>query len=177
MLWKESLDFCLANCRTHENFSLSNWVDMKRCIRNLYHRWVGMHLFDSINTYVWQGVFENPNEMTVGVPQGVLCCKSATGRIPGNPSQSIVLDGSAPRPSLWTLATYVWLGTPPLWKNIREAFVARFALPAATEGNCMMSDGTLWEVLTALYFRWTCLPDCAVPELDADYRRNNRRLS
>ena len=40
-----------------------------------------------------------------------------------------------------------------------------------------MSDGTLWEVLTALYFRWTCLPDCAVPELDADYRRNNRRLS
>ncbi len=41
----------------------------------------------------------------------------------------------------------------------------------------LMSDGTLWEVLTALYFRWTCLPDCAVPELDADYRRNNRRLS
>lgn len=40
-----------------------------------------------------------------------------------------------------------------------------------------VSDGTLWEVLTALYFRWTCLPDCAVPELDADYRRNNRRLS
>lgn len=40
-----------------------------------------------------------------------------------------------------------------------------------------LSDGTLWEVLTALYFRWTCLPDCAVPELDADYRRNNRRLS
>ena len=41
----------------------------------------------------------------------------------------------------------------------------------------IVSDGTLWEVLTALYFRWTCLPDCAVPELDADYRRNNRRLS
>ena len=44
------------------------------------------------------------------------------------------------------------------------------------EGH-ILSDGTLWEVLTALYFRWTCLPDCAVPELDADYRRNNRRLS
>lgn len=40
-----------------------------------------------------------------------------------------------------------------------------------------MSDGTLWEGQIALYFRWTCLPDCAVPELDADYRRNNRRLS
>ena len=40
-----------------------------------------------------------------------------------------------------------------------------------------LSDGTLWEVQTALFFRWTCLPDCAVPELDADYRRNNRRLS
>ena len=40
-----------------------------------------------------------------------------------------------------------------------------------------VSDGTLWEVQTALYFRWTCLPDCAVPVLDADYRRNNRRLS
>ena len=41
----------------------------------------------------------------------------------------------------------------------------------------MVSDGTLWEGQIALYFRWTCLPDCAVPELDADYRRNNRRLS
>jgi len=41
----------------------------------------------------------------------------------------------------------------------------------------MVSDGTLWEVQTALFFRWTCLPDCAVPELAADYRRNNRRLS
>ena len=40
-----------------------------------------------------------------------------------------------------------------------------------------VSDGTLWEGQIALYFRWTCLPDCAVPELDADYRRNNRRLS
>ena len=40
-----------------------------------------------------------------------------------------------------------------------------------------MSDGTLWEGQIALYFRWTCLPDCAVLELDADYRRNNRRLS
>lgn len=40
-----------------------------------------------------------------------------------------------------------------------------------------LSDGTLWEGQIALYFRWTCLPDCAVPELDADYRRNNRRLS
>ena len=45
------------------------------------------------------------------------------------------------------------------------------------KSRVMVSDGTLWEVLTALYFRWTCLPDCAVPELDADYRRNNRRLS
>lgn len=43
--------------------------------------------------------------------------------------------------------------------------------------NIQMSDGTLWEGQIALYFRWTCLPDCAVPELDADYRRNNRRLS
>ncbi len=43
--------------------------------------------------------------------------------------------------------------------------------------NPIMSDGTLWEGQIALYFRWTCLPDCAVPELDADYRRNNRRLS
>ena len=41
----------------------------------------------------------------------------------------------------------------------------------------IVSDGTLWEGQIALYFRWTCLPDCAVPELDADYRRNNRRLS
>lgn len=41
----------------------------------------------------------------------------------------------------------------------------------------ILSDGTLWEGQIALYFRWTCLPDCAVPELDADYRRNNRRLS
>ena len=41
----------------------------------------------------------------------------------------------------------------------------------------LLSDGTLWEGQIALYFRWTCLPDCAVPELDADYRRNNRRLS
>ena len=40
-----------------------------------------------------------------------------------------------------------------------------------------LSDGTLWEGQIALYFRWTCLPDCAVPELDADYRRNDRRLS
>lgn len=51
----------------------------------------------------------------------------------------------------------------------------KLALVALTAG--LLSDGTLWEVLTALYFRWTCLPDCAVPELDADYRRNNRRLS
>ena len=49
----------------------------------------------------------------------------------------------------------------------------------AGEGLSMIkvSDGTLWEGQIALYFRWTCLPDCAVPELDADYRRNNRRLS
>ncbi|MCI6202905.1 MAG: hypothetical protein MR663_03130, partial [Lachnospiraceae bacterium] len=50
-----------------------------------------------------------------------------------------------------------------------EPFEARFA--------AIVSDGTLWEGQIALYFRWTCLPDCAVPELDADYRRNNRRLS
>ena len=43
--------------------------------------------------------------------------------------------------------------------------------------GCKLSDGTLWEGQIALYFRWTCLPDCAVPELEADYRRNNRRLS
>ena len=40
-----------------------------------------------------------------------------------------------------------------------------------------MSDGTLWEVQIALYFRWTCLPDCAVSELAAGFQRNNRRLS
>ncbi len=44
-------------------------------------------------------------------------------------------------------------------------------------GGNWLSDGTLWEGQTALYFRWTCLPDCAVPELAADYRRNGRRLS
>lgn len=44
-------------------------------------------------------------------------------------------------------------------------------------GAAILSDGTLWEGQIALYFRWTCLPDCAVLELDADYRRNNRRLS
>ena len=47
---------------------------------------------------------------------------------------------------------------------------------AINDPGCV-SDGTLWEGQIALYFRWTCLPDCAVPELDADYRRNNRRLS
>lgn len=46
-----------------------------------------------------------------------------------------------------------------------------------SDGTYILSDGTLWEGQIALYFRWTCLPDCAVPELDADYRRNNRRLS
>ena len=40
-----------------------------------------------------------------------------------------------------------------------------------------MSDGTLWEGQTALYFRWTCLPDGAVPELAAGFSRNDRRLS
>ena len=51
--------------------------------------------------------------------------------------------------------------------------------PVSACGVCcpQMSDGTLWEGQIALYFRWTCLPDCAVLELDADYRRNNRRLS
>ena len=41
----------------------------------------------------------------------------------------------------------------------------------------MVSDGTLWEVQTALYFRWTCLSDGAVPELAAGFGRNDRRLS
>ena len=49
--------------------------------------------------------------------------------------------------------------------------------PKISVSSFMVSDGTLWEGQIALYFRWTCLPDCAVPELDADYRRNNRRLS
>ena len=40
-----------------------------------------------------------------------------------------------------------------------------------------VSDGTLWEVQTALYFRQTCLPDCAVSELAADSQRIDRRLS
>ncbi len=43
--------------------------------------------------------------------------------------------------------------------------------------NGMLSDGTLWEGQTAFYFRWTCLPDCAVPELAADSPRVDRRLS
>ena len=38
----------------------------------------------------------------------------------------------------------------------------------------IVSDGTLWEVQTALYFRWTCLPDGAVPELAAGSRRDDR---
>ena len=58
-------------------------------------------------------------------------------------------------------------------KNLKEQYQRKIKIHIGLE----MSDGTLWEVLTALYFRWTCLPDCAVPELDADYRRNNRRLS
>ena len=37
-----------------------------------------------------------------------------------------------------------------------------------------MSDGTLWEGQIALYFRWTCLPDGAVPELAAGSRRDDR---
>ena len=41
----------------------------------------------------------------------------------------------------------------------------------------LVSDGTLWEGQTALYFRWTCLPDGAVPELAAGFSRNDRRLS
>lgn len=41
----------------------------------------------------------------------------------------------------------------------------------------IVSDGTLWEVQTALYFRWTCLSDGAVPELAAGFGRNDRRLS
>lgn len=40
-----------------------------------------------------------------------------------------------------------------------------------------VSDGTLWEGQIALYFRWTCLPDGAVPELAAGFSRNDRRLS
>ena len=40
-----------------------------------------------------------------------------------------------------------------------------------------MSDGTLWEGQTALYFRWIYLPDCAVPELAAGSRRDDRKLS
>ena len=41
----------------------------------------------------------------------------------------------------------------------------------------LVSDGTLWEGQTAFYFRWTCLPDCALPELAADSPRVDRRLS
>ena len=61
---------------------------------------------------------------------------------------------------------------------LQKDIAARLGISEKTvsKWECV-SDGTLWEVLTALYFRWTCLPDCAVPELDADYRRNNRRLS
>ena len=59
-------------------------------------------------------------------------------------------------------------------RYIREITLAELLTPY---GMTKVSDGTLWEGQIALYFRWTCLPDCAVPELDADYRRNNRRLS
>ena len=44
-------------------------------------------------------------------------------------------------------------------------------------GDLKVSDGTLWEGQIALYFRWTCLPDGAVPELAAGFSRNDRRLS
>ena len=40
-----------------------------------------------------------------------------------------------------------------------------------------MSDGTLWEVRTALWFRQKHISDCAAPVSDADYQRDNRRLS
>ena len=43
--------------------------------------------------------------------------------------------------------------------------------------NDKLSDGTLWEGQTALYFRWIYLPDCAVPELAAGSRRDDRKLS
>ena len=40
-----------------------------------------------------------------------------------------------------------------------------------------LSDGTLWEAETALYFRGFCLPDCTVVWVTADYERSNRTLS
>lgn len=61
-------------------------------------------------------------------------------------------------------------------KSITGREVFQMMLNDISSGS-VVSDGTLWEVQTALFFRWTCLPDCAVPELAADYRRNNRRLS
>ena len=72
-------------------------------------------------------------------------------------------------------------------KDIKQIRVATCQVEECTSSNQIkeiqksfkdqLSDGTLWEGQIALYFRWTCLPDCAVPELEADYRRNNRRLS
>ena len=65
-------------------------------------------------------------------------------------------------------------------RNENFPFTSKRGIPSNKRvgiSKVMMSDGTLWEGQIALYFRWTCLPDCAVPELDADYRRNNRRLS
>ena len=43
-------------------------------------------------------------------------------------------------------------------------------------GGCWLSDGTLWQVLTAFYFRYIDLPDCAVSELTADSKRNDSTL-
>ena len=61
-----------------------------------------------------------------------------------------------------------------------DAFVERIishVTKKILENLPTLSDGTLWEGQTALYFRWTCLPDCAVSELAADSQRIDRRLS
>lgn len=34
-------------------------------------------------------------------------------------------------------------------------------------GKCQLSDGRMWEVLTARYFSAICLPDCTVMHVTA----------
>ena len=90
----------------------------------------------------------------------------------------VIVNTANPNPicaSGTDLAIYEAAGKEKLLAE--RANIGKIARGDIAVTGAYMSDGTLWEVLTALYFRWTCLPDCAVPELDADYRRNNRRLS
>ena len=63
-----------------------------------------------------------------------------------------------------------------IWKSILIQF-DKDLYDSHIQIQLEMSDGTLWEGQTALYFRWIYLPDCAVPELAAGSRRDDRKLS